>query len=86
MFGCPPLLSSSLEVGESSRGGDFQRVGGFPRAVRDVRFYFQTLGVSHERNVKGFLDLMAQVDEEQHQEVSVFTPKIKGSRSKRGLL
>jgi hypothetical protein len=29
--------------------------------------------------LKGFLDLLAQVDEEQHQEVSVSTPKFKGS-------
>jgi hypothetical protein len=29
LFGCPPLLSSSLEVGASSRGGDFEGVGDF---------------------------------------------------------
>jgi hypothetical protein len=28
VFGYPPLLLSSL-VGESSRGGDFEEVGGF---------------------------------------------------------
>jgi hypothetical protein len=60
VFGCPPLLSS-LEVSEFSRGGGFEEVGGSPEAVIDLSFCFQTLGVSHEGNVKGFLDLTAQV-------------------------
>jgi hypothetical protein len=42
-------------VGEYSRGGDFEGVGGSPRAVIDVRFSFNTMGVSHEGNMKGFL-------------------------------
>jgi hypothetical protein len=58
VFGCPPLLSSS-EVGESSRGVVFEGVGGSPGAVIDLRFCFQTMGVSHKGDVKGFLDLMA---------------------------
>jgi hypothetical protein len=58
VFGCPPLLSFS-EVGESSRGGGFEEIGGPPEAVIDLSFFFQTLGVSHEGNVKDFLDFMA---------------------------
>jgi hypothetical protein len=80
MVRCPPLLSSSLEVCESSRGGDFKGVGGSPVAVIDVKLCFHTLGVSHEGNVNDFLELLAQVDEELRQEVSVSTPKFKGSR------
>jgi hypothetical protein len=41
-------------VGESLRGCDFKGVDGSPKAVLDVRFYFHTLGVSHEGNVKRF--------------------------------
>jgi hypothetical protein len=55
VFGCPPLLSSSSNVGEPSRGGDFEGVGDF---------CFQTLGVSHKGNAKGFWDLMSKIDEE----------------------
>jgi hypothetical protein len=51
-----PLLSSSLEVGESSRGDVFEGVHGFPGTAIDVGFCFHTLGVSNEGNVKGFLD------------------------------
>jgi hypothetical protein len=29
VFGCPPLLSSSSEVGEPSKGGDFEGIGDF---------------------------------------------------------
>jgi hypothetical protein len=54
VVGYPFLLSSSLEVGESLRGCDFKGVDGSPKAVLDVRFYFHTLGVSHEGNVKRF--------------------------------
>jgi hypothetical protein len=63
VFGCPPLLSSS-EVGEASRGGGSEGVDGSPGAAFDHSFCFHTLGVSHEGNVVGFLDLMAQVDAE----------------------
>jgi hypothetical protein len=51
------------EVGESSRGGGFEEFGGPPRAAIDLIFCFQTLGVSHEGNVKDFLDLMVLIDE-----------------------
>jgi hypothetical protein len=85
MVGCPPLLSSSLEVGESSREDVFEGVGGSLGAAIDVRLCFHTLGVSHEGNVKGFLELLAHVDEEQRQEVSISTPKFKGSREVKNL-
>jgi hypothetical protein len=78
VLGCPPMLSFS-EVGESSRGGGFKEIGGPPEAVIDLSFFFQTLGVSHEGNVKDFLDFMAQVDVEQCQEAPVSTSKFKGS-------
>jgi len=58
VFGCSPLLSSSSEVGESSRRGDFE-------GANDL--CFQTLGISHEGNAKGFWDLMSKIDEEQLQ-------------------
>jgi hypothetical protein len=35
--------------------------------------------------VNGFLDLLAQIDVAQHQEVSVSTPKFKGSREVKNL-
>jgi hypothetical protein len=81
---CPPLLSFS-EVGESSRGGGFEEIGGPPGAVIDLSFCFQTLEVSHEGNVKGFLDFMAQIDVEQRQEAPVSTSKFKGSREVKNL-
>jgi hypothetical protein len=37
-------------------------------------------GISFEGNVKGFLDVMAQVVEGQRLEVPVSTPKVKGNR------
>jgi hypothetical protein len=72
IFGCPPLLSFSA-VGEYSRRCGLEELGGSPGAVIDLSFCFQTLGVSHEGNVKGFLDLMAQVDVEQRQEAPFST-------------
>jgi hypothetical protein len=59
---------SFSKVGESSREGGFVEFGGPPRAAIDISFCFQTLGVSHEGTVKGFLDFVAQIDAEQHQE------------------
>jgi hypothetical protein len=53
-------------VGESSRGGDFEGVSDF---------CFQTLGVSHEGNAKGFSDLMCKIDEEQLQKFSISSLK-----------
>jgi hypothetical protein len=44
-----------------------------------------SIWVSHEGNVKSFLNLIAQVDEEQRQEVSVSTLKIKESREEKNL-
>jgi len=64
VLGCPHLLPFS-EVGESSREGGFEEIGSPPGAAIDLSFCFQTLGVSHEGNVKGFLDFMAQIDSEQ---------------------
>jgi hypothetical protein len=69
-------LSSSLEVGESSRGCDFE-------GVSDL--CFQMLGVFHEGNAKGFWDIISQIDEEQHQESSICTPKFKGSKEVKNL-
>jgi hypothetical protein len=46
----------------------------------DLSICFQTLGVSHEGNVKDFLDLMTQVDVEQRQEAAVSSSKFKGNR------
>jgi hypothetical protein len=79
VLGCPPLLSFS-EVGESSRGAGFEEIGGPPGEAIDLSLCFQTLGVSHEGNVKGFLDFMTQVDAEQRQEAPVSTSKFKKSR------
>jgi len=72
-------------VGESSRGGGFEEIGGPPAAAIDLNFCFQTLGVSHEGNVKDFLDFMAQVDAKQRQEALVSTSKFKGSREGKNL-
>jgi hypothetical protein len=83
VFGCPPLLSSS-EVGEASRGGGFVGFDGSLGVAFDHSFCFNTLGVSHEGNVEGFLDLMAQVDAK-CLEASVFTFKSKGSREVKNL-
>jgi hypothetical protein len=66
-FGRPHLLASSFEMGESSRGDVFERVGGSPGVAIDVGFCFHTMGISHEGNVKGFLDLLAQIHVAQHQ-------------------
>jgi hypothetical protein len=41
MLGCPPLLSFS-KVGESSRGGGFEEIGGPPGAAVDLSFCLQT--------------------------------------------
>jgi hypothetical protein len=64
-------------------GGIFERDRCSPRAAIDVILCFHTLGVSHEGNVKGFFNLLAQVDEAQRQEISVSTPKFKGSRGEK---
>jgi hypothetical protein len=46
--------------------------------VFDATLCLQAVGISFEGNVKGFLDVIAQVDEGQRLEVLVSTPKIKG--------
>jgi hypothetical protein len=51
-----PLLSSSLEVGESSRGDVSEGVGGSLGAAIDVGFYFHTLGVSSSVLVVVYLE------------------------------
>jgi len=84
VLGCPPLLIVS-EVGESLRGGGFEEFGGPPEAAIDLSFYFQTLGVSHEGNVKDFLDFMTLIDEEHRWEAPVSTSKFKGSREVKNL-
>lgn len=49
-------------MSESSQGRGFEEIGGPPEAAIDLNFYFNTLGVSHEGNVKGFLDFMTLID------------------------
>jgi hypothetical protein len=84
VLGCPPLMSSS-EVGESSQGGGFEEFGGPPGAAIDLSFCVNTLGVSHEGNVKGFLDFMTLIDAEYHLEASVSSSKFKGNREVKNL-
>jgi hypothetical protein len=57
--------SPPVEVGESSREGVSQEVVGSPRAVFDAVLCLQTVRISFEGNVKGFLDVMTQVVEGQ---------------------
>jgi hypothetical protein len=72
--------SLSLEVGESSRGGVSEEAVGSSGAGFDAALCLQAVGISFEGNVKGFLDVIAQVVEGQCLEVPVFTPKILGNR------
>jgi hypothetical protein len=76
---------SFSEVGESSRGGGFEEIGGPLEAAIDLSFYFNTLGVSHEGNVKGFLYFMTIIDAEHHLDAQVSSPKFKGSRKMKNL-
>lgn len=84
VLGCPSLLSFS-EVGNSSRGSGFEAIGDPPGAAIDLSFCVNTLGVSHEGNVKGFLDFMTCVDAEHRLEASVSSSKFKGSREVKNL-
>jgi hypothetical protein len=68
----PPLV----EVGESLREGVSKEVVGSPGAVFDAAMCLQTVGISFEGNVKGFLDVMTQVVEGQRLEVPISTPKV----------
>jgi hypothetical protein len=76
---------SSSEEGESSRGGGFEEIGGPPGAAIDLSSCFNTLGVSHEGNVKGFLDFMTLIDEENRLKASVSSSNFKGSREVKNL-
>jgi hypothetical protein len=76
---------SFLEVGESSRGGCFEEIGGPPGATIDLSFCFNTLGVSHEGNVNGFLDFMTLIDAKHRLEALVSSSKFKGSREAKNL-
>jgi hypothetical protein len=67
-------------VGESSKEGVSEEVVGSPDAVFDAALCLQTVGISFEGNIKGFLDVMTQVVEVQRLEVPVSTPKVKGNR------
>jgi len=80
-FLLPPSHSTPpLEVGEYSRGGISEEVVGSSKVGFDATLCLQAVGISFEGNVKGFLDVMAQVVEGQRLEVTVFTPKNKGNR------
>jgi hypothetical protein len=82
VLGCPPLFS---EVGNSSRGSGFEAIGDHPGAAIDLSFCVNTLGVSHEGNVKGFLDFMTRIDAEHRLEASISSSKFKGSREVKNL-
>lgn len=69
-----------LEVGESSSGGFSEEAVGSSGAGFDALLCLQAVGIAFEENLKGFLDVMAQVVEGQRLTVPVFTPKIKGNR------
>jgi len=84
VLGCPPLMSFS-EVGKSSRGSGFEEIGDPPGAAIDLSFYVNTLGVSHEGNVKGFVDFMTLIDTEHRLEASISSSKFKGSREVKNL-
>jgi hypothetical protein len=83
-LGCPPLLSFS-EVGESSRGGGLEELGGPPMVAIDLSLCFQALGVSHEGNEKDILDFMALFNAEHRLEDPVSIPKFKRSREVKNL-
>jgi hypothetical protein len=76
---------SFSEVGESSRGGGFEEIGGPLEAAIDLSFYFNTLGVSHKGNVKGFLYFMTIIDAKHRLDAHVSSPKFKGSRKMKNL-
>jgi hypothetical protein len=71
---------SFSEVGKSSRGRNFEEIGDPPGAAIDLSFCVNTLGVSHEGNVKGFVDFMTLIDAEHRLEASISSSKFKGSR------
>lgn len=84
VLGCPPFISF-FEVSESSQGGGFEEIGGPPEAAINLNFCFNTLGVSHEGNVKGFLDFMTLIDAGHRLKAPVSSYKFKGSREVKNL-
>jgi hypothetical protein len=76
---------SILEEGEPSRGDGLEEFDGPPREAIDLNFCIQTLGISHEGNVKAFLDFMALIDEEHRREAPISYSKFKGSREVKNL-
>jgi len=46
--------SPLIEVGYSSRGGDFKEAIGYPEAMFDAMLCLQPMGISFEGNVKDF--------------------------------
>jgi hypothetical protein len=81
---CIPY-SLPLEVGESSRGDVSIEAVGSSGAVFDATLCLQVVEISFDGNVKGFLDVMAQVVEGQRLEVQIFIPKFKGKRELQNL-
>jgi len=53
--------------------------------VFDATLCLQVVEISFDGNVKGFLDVMAQVVEGQRLEVQIFIPKFKGKRELQNL-
>jgi hypothetical protein len=84
VLGCLPFMSFS-EVSESLRGGGFEEIGGPPEAAIDLNFCCNTLGVSHEGNVNGFLDFMTLIDGGHCLEAPDSSYKFKGSREVKNL-
>jgi hypothetical protein len=72
--------SPPVEVGESLWEGVSEEVVGSPGAVFDATLCLQTVRISFEGNITGFLDVIAQVVEGQRLEVPVSTPNVKGNR------
>jgi hypothetical protein len=72
-------------VGESSRGGGLEELGGPPMVAIDLSLCFQALGVSHEGNEKDILDFMALFNAEHRLEDPVSIPKFKRSREVKNL-
>jgi len=71
--------------GNSSRGSGVEATGDSPGAAIDLSFCVNTLGISHEGNVEGFLDFMTSIDAEHRIEASVSSSKFKGSREVKNL-
>jgi hypothetical protein len=59
--------------------------GGPPEAAIDLNFCCNTLGVSHEGNVKSFVEFMTLIDAKHHLEALVSSYKFKKSREVKNL-